>query len=238
MNALTRHMVLSDTPPLTPTGSQQHIVISQPSSIAPRPSFYARFAKRPLDIALVLLGLPIAVPLIALMALAVALQGGQPFYRQTRVGKGGRTYTMWKLRTMVRGADHALHDHLHQNPQARAEWAAHQKLRDDPRITTVGLVLRKSSLDELPQIWNVLKGEMSLIGPRPMMINQQDLYDNASYFALRPGITGLWQVSRRNEASFFERAQIDAEYAKTVSFLKDAKILMSTLRVVLRGTGY
>ncbi len=204
----------------------------------PAPSRYARFFKRPLDVLLVLLGSTVAVPLIGLMVLAIALTGGSPLYRQTRLGKGGKLFTMWKLRTMVPNAAAALEAHLAANPDARAEWEANQKLRDDPRITRIGRLLRKTSFDELPQIWNVLKGDMSLIGPRPMMVCQKVLYLGESYYTLRPGITGLWQVSRRNDVSFTERANIDGIYARSVSFKGDLRILAQTVRVVFRGTGY
>ncbi len=204
----------------------------------PSATFYAKHLKRPLDIVLVLLGSPLAVPLIALMALAIFLTGGKPFYRQERLGQGGKLFTMWKLRTMVRNADTALDAHLEATPEDRTEWEANQKLRDDPRITRIGRLLRKTSLDELPQIWNVLKGEMSLIGPRPMMVCQKVLYLGEGYYTLRPGITGLWQVSRRNDVSFTERANIDGIYARNVSFKGDLRILAKTVKVVLRGTGY
>lgn len=202
-----------------------------------RPGMYLRLFKRPLDILLVCLGLPIALPLIAVIAVLIASRGGQPFYSQTRIGKNGKSFTMWKLRTMVRDADAALERHLAADPSARAEWDRTQKLQNDPRITRLGARLRAFSVDELPQIWNVLKGDMSLIGPRPMMPSQKVLYLNDSYFALRPGITGLWQVSRRNEASFAERAQIDAVYAGNVTFRDDLNILMRTAGVVLGRTG-
>ncbi len=202
------------------------------------PSTYETWFKRPFDVTLVVFGAVIAVPLIGLMVLAIALTGGKPLYRQQRLGKGGKLFTIWKLRTMVRNADAALEAHLDANPEARAEWDANQKLRHDPRITRIGRVLRKISFDELPQIWNVLKGDMSLIGPRPMMVCQEVLYLGESYYTLRPGITGLWQVSRRNDVSFNERADIDAVYARRITFLGDLRILAKTIRVVLSGTGH
>ncbi|MEY1554565.1 sugar transferase [Yoonia sp. R2331] len=198
---------------------------------------YASYFKRPFDIFMVLLGAPLAVPLIGLMICAIWLSGGQPLYRQERLGRGGKLFTMWKLRTMVTDADAALAAHLASHPAARAEWDANQKLRDDPRITRIGRVLRKISFDELPQIWNVLRGDMSLIGPRPMMVCQKVLYLGEGYYTLRPGITGLWQVSRRNDVSFTERANIDGIYARNVTFKGDLRILAQTLRVVFRGTG-
>jgi lipopolysaccharide/colanic/teichoic acid biosynthesis glycosyltransferase len=139
---------------------------------------------------------------------------------------------------MVHDADARREDHLAQHPAARAGWNRTQKLRNDPRITPIGRVLRKSSLDELPQLWNVLKGEMSLVGPRPMMPSQAGLYPGTAYYALRPGITGSWQVSARNESSFADRARFDADYDQRISLATDLLILLATVRVVLRGTGH
>jgi lipopolysaccharide/colanic/teichoic acid biosynthesis glycosyltransferase len=202
-----------------------------------RRGIYRNAVKRPLDILLVLLGAPFVVPLVLVLAFFIALDGGRPFYHQDRVGKGGRTYRMWKLRSMEVGADEKLAAYLNGNPSARAEWDHSQKLRCDPRITRLGHILRRSSLDELPQLWNVLRGDMSLVGPRPMMPSQSVLYPGEAYFALRPGITGLWQVSARNESGFAARASYDSEYDRTLSFVTDVRILAATIRVVTRGTG-
>jgi lipopolysaccharide/colanic/teichoic acid biosynthesis glycosyltransferase len=171
-------------------------------------------------------------------ALAVALQGGRPFYSQLRVGRGGRSFRMWKLRSMVVDADRKLEDHLSANPAAREEWDQTQKLKDDPRITPLGRILRRTSMDELPQLWNVLTGEMSLVGPRPMMLQQQVLYPGTAYYALRPGITGFWQTSGRNETSFQARADFDAAYAAEMSLTTDLRILARTVGTVLNCTGY
>src|SRR6056297_3759617 len=203
-----------------------------------RRAVYRHGAKRALDIFLVLLMLPVAVPLILIMACLVAFDGGLPIYSQKRIGRGGRIFQMVKIRTMVSGADALLEYHLRKNPKARREWDETQKLKRDPRITRMGYFLRKSSLDELPQLWNVLKGDMSLVGPRPMMVDQKALYPGNAYFELRPGITGLWQVSERNETSFAERAGFDNRYLATLSFSQDVAILLRTVIVVLRGTGY
>lgn len=139
-------------------------------------SFYGLYLKRVLDIFFVVLTAPFTLPLIIVLALLAALDGASPFYRQKRVGLHGRPFALLKIRTMVPDADRLLEAHLAADPSAREEWGLTQKLKDDPRITAVGRLLRKTSLDELPQLWNVLRGEMSLIGPRPMMINQADLY--------------------------------------------------------------
>jgi len=201
------------------------------------PALYRSFLKRPLDILCVLLLLPIAGPLLLILVVLAACDGSNPFYCQPRVGKGGRMFNMWKLRTMVPNARSLLEGHLSTNPAARLEWDRNQKLKNDPRITPLGHVLRKSSLDELPQLWNVLKGEMSLVGPRPMLPEQQPLYPGKAYFNLRPGITGSWQVSKRNECTFSGRADFDTAYDEQLSFGTDLTVLIATFGVVLRGTG-
>jgi lipopolysaccharide/colanic/teichoic acid biosynthesis glycosyltransferase len=175
--------------------------------------------------------------LVGICALLIARDGGSPFYQQTRIGRFGKTFKMWKLRTMVANADAALEEYLRANPAARIEWDRNQKLRHDPRITKVGQILRKTSLDELPQLWNVLIGDMSLVGPRPMMVDQQSMYPGSAYYALRPGITGFWQVSVRHESSFAERATYDAEYLRKVNFVQDMSVMLKTVSVVTKGTG-
>ena len=217
------------------TRSMSSIFLAAPPS---RSDLYRSCLKRALDLTLVLLTLPAVVLVILLLALAVALDGGQPFYTQMRLGRGGRSFRLWKLRSMVPDAEARLQAYLDQNPAARAEWDATQKLRDDPRITRIGRMLRRTSLDELPQLWNVIRGDMSLVGPRPMMQTQRSLYPGRAYFALRPGITGLWQVSKRNEALFAERAAFDMDYYQRLSLALDLQVLAATVRVVLRATGY
>ena len=201
-------------------------------------NLYRSVLKRGFDVILVCLAAPIVLLTVALLAFVVALDGGNPFYTQDRVGRNGRTYRMWKLRSMVMKADAKLETYLASDPAARREWDETQKLKCDPRITRVGRILRKCSLDELPQLWNVLIGDMSLVGPRPMMPSQQSLYTGTAYYRLLPGITGPWQVSRRNESSFVERASFDQDYDSNVSLRTDLRLLISTVRVVLRATGY
>ena len=199
---------------------------------------YRTVFKRALDISLVLLSLPLVLPLILVLALVVSRDGGRALYTQKRVGKNGRIFTFWKLRSMESNADEKLETYLAENPQARREWDVTQKLKNDPRITRFGHILRKTSMDELPQLWNVLIGDMSLVGPRPMMPEQRPLYKGHDYFALLPGITGFWQISDRNECSFSARAGFDADYNHALSFKTDLVVLMRTLRVVVRGTGH
>ena len=202
-----------------------------------RPALYRRAFKRAFDVLFVVLAAPVVVPVVAMMAAAVAADGHNPFYAQRRVGRGGRVFRMWKIRTMVPDADAALERHLAADPAMRAEWQRHQKLQRDPRITLVGRVLRKTSLDELPQFWNVLSGDMSVVGPRPMMVQQAALYPGASYYALRPGITGPWQVSDRHATSFADRARFDDDYDSGLSLAGDLSLLGRTVAVMLRGTG-
>jgi len=198
---------------------------------------YRNVVKRAFDIAAILLAAPVIVPVILGLAAAVAVDGGKPFYSQLRVGKGGSSFRMWKLRTMVRNADAELAALLERDPAAKAEWDSTQKLRNDPRITRLGKLLRRSSLDELPQLWNVLKGDMSLVGPRPMMIDQKSLYPGTAYYALRPGITGYWQTAGRNRTTFRARAEYDAVYEEGLALSTDLRILWRTISVVLNGTG-
>lgn len=209
----------------------------QAQAATPKSGAYRDYAKHLIDALLVVACLPFVLPVVLLMALVIAKDGGQPFYSQSRIGKDGRIFRMWKLRTMVPNADAVLESYLAQDSDMRAEWDSKQKLLDDPRVTSIGHFLRRSSIDELPQLFNVLKGDMSLVGPRPMMVDQKKLYPGRDYYDLRPGITGFWQISDRNNTSFADRAHYDARYNKALSFKADVNILLSTVRVVLKGTG-
>jgi lipopolysaccharide/colanic/teichoic acid biosynthesis glycosyltransferase len=203
-----------------------------------RGGLYRRGAKRALDILAILAAVPVVVPMVAGLAILVARDGGRPFYTQERLGKDGKVFRMWKLRSMVTDADVRMESYLADNPEARAEWDSTQKLKNDPRITPFGQFLRRSSLDELPQLWNVLKGDMSLVGPRPMMVNQRSIYPGTAYYRLRPGITGYWQTAGRNKTTFEARAEFDAAYEAEVTLMTDLRILARTVGVVLKGTGY
>lgn len=191
-----------------------------------------------MDVTLTLMAAPVVVPLVAVLALLVALDGHNPFYSQLRVGRNGKTFRMWKLRSMLYNADALLEAYLDENPAARQEWDTTQKLKQDPRITFFGRILRKTSMDELPQLLNVLNGTMSLVGPRPMMVCQKSTYFGQGYYRLRPGITGPWQVSDRNNCYFTDRVKYDDDYEQSLSFSKDAELLFKTISVVTRGTGY
>lgn len=197
-----------------------------------------KFFKRALDLTLVFLSAPFVLPLILVLMLIIALTGNKPFYSQLRVGRGGAPFRMWKLRTMVRNADQSLEAYLQNNPEARREWDTTQKLKNDPRITSFGRLLRKTSIDELPQLFNVFNGTMSLVGPRPMMLGQEDYYSGYAYYEMRPGITGLWQVSDRNNCTFQARVNFDNDYFQRASLKTDLRLLFKTVVVVCRATGH
>ena len=207
----------------------------------PEPGAEARAADRPaLDVAGALIGLALALPLGALIALLVRLDSRGPvLYRQRRVGRDGALFELLKFRTMHVDADDLVTRRLERDPDATLAWNEFQKLHDDPRVTRVGRILRRWSLDELPQLLNVLRGEMSLVGPRPILPEQRSLYgpDLRAYARTRPGLTGLWQVSGRNRLSFEERVELDREYLARRSAWLDVTILLRTLVVVLRGDG-
>lgn len=199
---------------------------------------YMKFFKRPLDLVLALLVLVPAVLIMLPFAALIALDGSSPVFVQRRVGKGGRVFKMFKLRSMRADAEYRLQAYLDANPDQREEWECSQKLRSDPRITAIGRFIRRTSIDELPQLFNVILGDMSLVGPRPMMPSQRALYSGMAYYALRPGITGPWQVSDRNESEFSKRAEHDTHYNETLSLPTDLMLLFKTVRVVIKGTGY
>lgn len=198
---------------------------------------YDRIVKRWFDLVIVALAALPVLAVLLILGVIVALDGHAPFYVQDRVGQGGRLFRLFKLRTMVPNADAVLEQTLARDPAARAEWDEFQKLRHDPRITPIGRVLRKASLDELPQLINVALGDMSIVGPRPIMDNQRDIYPGTEYYAMRPGITGFWQISVRNDSSFAERAQFDRSYFNAISFATDLQVIAKTFAVVIKGTG-
>ncbi len=230
-------MSVQDTNISAKTGAHRAVLSSKSDSFG-SVRLYHKLFKRLLDVFFVVLALPIVLPIVVVLAVLAARDGASPFYGQRRVGRDGRIFTMWKLRTMVPNAQSMLDGYLAQNPVARREWEETQKLKDDPRITHFGQLLRKTSLDELPQLWNVLIGDMSLVGPRPMLPEQQKLYPGKAYFSLRPGLTGAWQVSERNASSFASRADFDTSYANDLTFKTDVGILYATIGVVVRATGY
>ncbi|ESA33029.1 udp-phosphate galactose phosphotransferase [Leptolyngbya sp. Heron Island J] len=199
-----------------------------------------KLTKSMLDQGLTILVGLICLPLIALIALAIRLDSSGPiFYSQVRIGRKGRPFKAWKFRTMVPNADKVLQEYLHRQPELRSRWNQDRKLKYDPRITRLGRWLRRTSLDELPQLWNVLRGEMSLVGPRPIV--HDEVYRYADKFELYtqvlPGLTGLWQVSGRNNITYEERVNLDAYYVRNWSVWLDLYILIRTVWVVLMGDG-
>lgn len=178
-------------------------------------------------------------PLLLAITFLVKLDGGPVFYSHRRVGAGGRIFSCIKFRSMVVGGDEALQRLLRDEPHIAAEWAATRKLRHDPRVTPVGRVLRSTSIDELPQLFNVLRGDMSLVGPRPIVSEEVPRYgpNIHYYYQARPGITGLWQVSGRSETSYAKRVELDTDYVKNWSLARDAAILLRTVPEVVRRRG-
>lgn len=201
--------------------------------------FYNRFVKRAFDIVFAILLLPILLPVIAVLWVISTRDGGAGFFGHVRVGKDGVPFQCWKVRTMVVDAQEKLEAHLKNNPEAVKEWAQDHKLSNDPRITRYGNVLRRTSLDELPQILNVIKGEMSFVGPRPIVEDELVRYGafKGTYLLMRPGIKGLWQVSGRNDISYDERVDLDLVYSREISFLKDLRLIFATAGTVLKRTG-
>jgi Undecaprenyl-phosphate galactose phosphotransferase WbaP len=203
-------------------------------------SGWRRVAKRGVDLAIVLASSPFWLPLIGLLAVLVRLSSpGKAFYSQMRIGLDGRNFACWKLRSMVQNADQVLREHLENNPELNAEWDRDHKLKNDPRITWIGKIIRKTSLDELPQVWNILRGEMSIVGPRPI-VNAEiakygDVYEQ--YLLVTPGITGLWQVNGRNNTTYSERLALDDYYVRNWSLWLDVYIMLCTVKVVLLREG-
>jgi len=196
--------------------------------------------KRLLDLSLIALSACVMLPLWIAIALAIMLDSpGSPIYFQKRVGRNNTRFWVCKFRTMVRNADALLQESLRENKDLRRAWEQDHKLKHDPRITRVGALLRKTSLDELPQLWNVLKGEMSLVGPRPIVEKEIEKYGTVfeDYLRVRPGLTGLWQISGRNDTSYEERVRLDQYYVSNWSVWFDIWILAKTLPVVLFGRG-
>jgi exopolysaccharide production protein ExoY len=178
-------------------------------------------------------------PLMLAIFLLMRRSGGSVIYRHRRVGRDGKFFDCLKFRTMVPNADQVLRDLLERDPALKAEWVRDHKLRNDPRITRLGRFLRRTSLDELPQIWNVVRGEMSLVGPRPVIREELLRYGRnvGAYLAAKPGITGLWQVTGRNNTDYRRRVVLDTYYVRNQNLLLDLFILLKTTGVVLRGNG-
>lgn len=201
---------------------------------------YVDGPKRVFDVLAASALLILTAPLLLTVAFVSWARLRPAFFAHERIGRGGACFKCWKLRSMCLNGDAVLRDHLACNPGAAKEWSISCKLRDDPRVTRLGRVLRQTSLDELPQLWNVLRGEMSLVGPRPVTKAEVDAYDLQAwaYLTVRPGITGLWQISGRNGAPYDQRVVMDVKYVKHMCFSQDISILWRTVGVVVRQTGY
>ena len=200
----------------------------------------SRLIKRSFDLIGASLLLLVSAPILALIALRIKADGGAILFRQKRIGMKAKVFDCLKFRSMIRNSDELLARYLTQHPDLIHEWNSHRKLRgEDPRVTLWGRFLRRWSLDELPQFWNVLRGDMSLVGPRPIMLGEAQSYgaDIAHYHRVRPGITGTWQVNGRNEVSYLRRVQLDSWYVRHWSLWNDMVILCKTIPVVLQRKG-
>ncbi len=196
--------------------------------------------QRAIDLVLTFLALLFLLPLMAPIAVAVWLSDRGPvFFGHNRIGHMGQTFCCWKFRSMAVDGEKILEAYLEESPLARAEWERDHKLRNDPRITPLGRLLRKTSLDELPQLWNVLIGEMSLVGPRPIVVAEIPRYKSyfEDYCRCRPGITGLWQISGRNDVTYDQRVALDVQYARTRSTWLNLSIMINTVPAVLLRKG-
>ena len=212
----------------------------QRTNRAPSEFFRYKVIKRACDVLFVLLLTPlILLTLGAVSAVVVLSSPGPVFYSHRRIRKGGSFFSMWKFRTMCVNSVEVLEDYLAQHPEAHAEWNETHKLRKDPRITPLGAFLRRYSLDELPQLWNVLMGQMSLVGPRPIVAAEVEKYGDCfdCYCRVKPGLTGLWQVSGRSELSYEARVALDCEYVERWSLTKDLLILLRTFSSVVNQDG-
>lgn len=220
--------------------NQTSIRISQ--SVTNRTDHYATFGKRIFDIVFALTVLTVFSPLYLAISILVFISShGSVFFIHSRVGLNGQEFKCIKFRTMIHGADQVLENYLNSCPISRAEYEASFKLKHDPRITKIGKFLRTTSLDELPQFWNVLMGDMSVVGPRPLVRAELVRYGSAidKVLSVRPGIAGLWQVSGRNDIPYSRRVQIDASYVRLMSFGLDIKLIFKTILVVIfpKGNG-
>lgn len=199
-----------------------------------------RILKRLTDLLFLVVFGSLSLPLLLLISLAILFDGGRPiFFQHKRIGFMGRNFNAWKFRTMVHNADEVLEKYLERDPALREEWQVNQKLRNDPRLTRVGRLLRRFSLDELPQLWNILVGDMSLVGPRPIVEEEIERYGGqySLYTRVRPGLTGLWQVSGRSDRSYEERVSMDVYYVRNWSLWLDLIIIARTFSAVLTGAG-
>lgn len=211
-----------------------------PVTASVAPAAVGGATKRVFDAVGALSALVILAPLFLVIAVLIRLSDNGPvFFRHQRIGRNGMPFDCLKFRTMLVDADNVLRSHLVADPLASAEWERTRKLRSDPRITPLGLILRKTSIDELPQLFNVLKGEMSFVGPRPIVGEEIPKYGPciADYFRARPGITGIWQVSGRNDLRYEDRVELDRQYVASWSVWTDLRIIARTVVIVVTARG-
>ena len=218
---------------------KEDVLYTQNIGLTKQLPFLTLVTKRMLDVAGSLILILLFSPLFLAITLVVSLDGGPALFRHKRIGRHGEIFECLKFRTMILGAEACLIEYLEHHPGAKIEWKDNQKLDFDPRITPVGRVLRATSLDELPQLFNILKGEMSLVGPRPVTHEELTRYGDSSpqYLAVRPGLTGPWQISGRNETGYRERVALDHAYVTQLSFFRDLAILLQTPAAVLSRRG-
>lgn len=215
-------------------------MVSEFGVVAERPAGVTGRYKRTFDLLLCAIFAPVVLPMIGAIWLWLALREGTPIFCHWRVGQGGRNFPCFKFRTMVPDAERILKKICAADPKIAQEWQIYQKLTDDPRITPLGRFLRATSLDELPQFFNILRGDMSFVGPRPFAVDQESLYraaGGAAYFRMRPGITGPWQVEARNQTSFEDRVHYDDLYWREMSLRRDIVLIFKTGWVVLEQKG-
>jgi exopolysaccharide production protein ExoY len=201
---------------------------------------FPRASKRAFDVATAALALIFLLPLFLMLVGVLLVAQGRPiFIRHSRIGRGGTSFPCLKFRSMVTNSDVVLREYLASNPAAREEWEETHKLKNDPRITALGRFLRKSSVDELPQLFNVIRGHMSLVGPRPIVRDEIVRYGAhiEDYLRVRPGLTGLWQVSGRSDVSYQHRVGLDVRYVREWSLRRDFVIIVRTIPALLRSSG-
>jgi len=236
----TRGIISAEIPYSFPEAATH--VSSRPrrSNRIPSQLFRYRVVKRGLDILAVVAAAPLLIPFFFIVSCVVVLTSPGPvFYSHRRIRHNGAFFSMWKFRTMCVNSAEVLEDYLNRHPEARAEWNKCHKLRHDPRVTPIGLFLRRYSIDEFPQVWNVLTGKMSLVGPRPIVAAEVEKYkDSFSFYCrVKPGLTGLWQVSGRSRLSYDQRVALDREYVERWSLVRDLNILLKTVPSVFKQDG-
>ena len=236
----SRAVVIDDGYSFPQEAAQPHPRAPHRTLLLPARLFRYRAIKRWMDVTFVLLLTPVLIPLILVIAAVIRSSSPGPvFYSHRRIRRNGEFFSMWKFRTMCQNSAEVLELYLQRHPDARAEWNKTHKLRNDPRITRVGSFLRRYSLDELPQMWNVITGQMSLVGPRPIVAAEVEKYAESfpCYCRVKPGLTGLWQVSGRSTLSYPERVALDCRYVETWSLHGDFLILLKTFPSVVNQDG-